>query len=130
MAPRPVKKAATRRTGASRKAPASGPVLGMKGRRLWSAYELLVDGVRGLVLLEEACRISDRLDKLDLLLRGDVDTWATLVHDVRTENYELKIDAALIEARQQASVLRQLMAALPLKGAAADDDADAWLDGL
>lgn len=97
---------------------------------MWSAYELLVDGVRGLVLLEEACRISDRLDKLDLLLRGDVESWATLVHDLRTHDYELKIDAALIEARQQASVLRQLMAALPLKGAAADDDADAWLDGL
>jgi hypothetical protein len=97
---------------------------------LWDAYHLLVDGERGLVLLEEAARIVDRLAKLDELLRGEADVWVRLVHDVRTEDYELKVDGALIEARQQASVLRQLIAALPLKGAVGDDDADAWLDDL
>lgn len=98
---------------------------------MWSAYEMLVDGERGLVLLEEAARIADRLDKLDALLRGDADVWARLVHDVRTKDYELRIDSALIEARQQASVLRQLIAGLPLKGMPANDaDSDAWVDDL
>jgi hypothetical protein len=40
-----------------------------------------VDGQRGLVLLEEACRIADRLDRLDALLVGDTDVWFRLVHN-------------------------------------------------
>ena len=61
------------------------------------------------VLLDEACRTADRLDKLDALLQGDADVWCRLVHDLRTEDYELKIDAALSEARQQAGALRLLI---------------------
>ena len=106
------------------------PVLGARGARLWAAYVDLVDGVRGLVLLEEAARTADRLDKLDEILRGDVEVWAKLVHDLRTEDYELRIDSALVEARQQASVLRQLIGSLPLKGVSNDDDPDSWLDAL
>lgn len=104
---------------------------GTRGQRLWDAHHEQIDGQRGLVLLEEACRIADRLDKLDGLLRGDADVWARLVHDLRTEDYELRIDGALIEARQQANVLRQLIAALPLREAAGDgDDGEGWVDGL
>lgn len=102
--------------------------LGPKGRRLWAAWAERVDD-RGLVLLEEACRISDRLDKLDALLIGDADVWCRLVHSLRTEDYELRIDAALIEARQQASVLRQILVGLPLKEPdGSDDDEEGWLD--
>lgn len=105
--------------------------LGPRGSRLWEAYSGLVDGQRGLVLLEEACRIADRLDRLDALLVGDTDVWFRLVHNTRTEDYEIKVDAALTEARQQASVLRQLIASLPLSKESDDPDGgDAWLNGV
>lgn len=127
MAPR---KAPTARK-ASTKAPTrrrkAEPVT--RGRRLWRSLAERVDGERGLVLLEEACRIADRLDKLDALLKGDADVWCRLVHDTRSEDYELRIDSALIEARQQANVLRQLLAGLPLKEAAGDsDDDEDWVN--
>lgn len=64
-------------------------------------------------ILLEACRAVDRLDQLDELLCGDVDVWARIVHNARTEDYELKIDAALTQANSTASQLRQLLAALP-----------------
>lgn len=83
------------------------------------------------MLLEEAARIADRLDRLDALLVGDTDVWFVLVHNTRTEDYEIKVDAALVEARQQASVLRQLIASLPLAKESGDPDSgDAWLDGM
>ncbi len=66
------------------------------------------------VQLEEACRAKDRLDKLDRILTGEVETWAALVHDVRTEDYELKIDAALSQANSTANLMKQLLAALRL----------------
>lgn len=85
------------------------------GRKLWRDIESAHDlDAPQKAMLEEACRIKDRLDKLDELLRGDVETWATLVHDLRTQDYELKIDGALSEARQQANQLKQLLIALRL----------------
>lgn len=107
------------------------PRFGPKGQRLWAELADVVDGERGRVLLEEACRIADRLDKLDELLRGDVDVWCRLTHRLLTKDYEVKVDGALIEARQQAGVLRLLIAGLPVKEAAGDvDDPDAWLASL
>jgi len=85
------------------------------GRALWDAIDAdheLTTQQR--VQLEEACRAKDRLDRLDLLLRGDVDTWAFLTHNVRTEDYELKIDAALTQANATANLMKQLIAALRL----------------
>ena len=108
----------------------SSDTLGPRGRRLWDAYASAADGQRGLVLLEEACRIADRLDRLDALLVGDTDVWFRLIHNTRTEDYEIKVDAALVEARQQASVLRQLIASLPISKESGDGDPDSWLDDL
>lgn len=89
--------------------------LGAGGKRLWKGvtdvHEL--DDTQ-LVQLEEACRAKDRLDKLDELLRGDVEVWATLTHNLRTEDYELKIDAALSQANATANLMKQLLAALRL----------------
>jgi hypothetical protein len=125
------KKAAPRKAASAKKpAPRAVPGgHGVRGRRLWEAHREQVEGERGLVMLEEAARIADRLDKLALLLSGDEEVWAYLVHDVRTEDYELRIDSALIEARQQANVLRQLVAGLPLKESddSDADDPDAWV---
>ena len=63
------------------------------------------------VQLTEACRAKDRLDKLDALLSGDVDTWAY----IDTEGVpSLRIDAALAQANTTANLMKQLLAALRL----------------
>lgn len=67
-----------------------------------------------LVTLTEACRAKDRLDKLDELLRGEADTWMRLTHRLQTDDYELKIDAALSGANATANLLKQLLASLRL----------------
>jgi hypothetical protein len=71
------------------------------------------------VLLEEACRIADRLDKLDRLLDGDADTWLTLVEDRGDPDRQtVVVDKPLAEARQQALALKQIVAELRASGAA------------
>ena len=89
--------------------------LGAGGSALWDeiteAHDL--DAVQ-VAQLTEACRAKDRLDRLDLILRGDVDTWATLVHRTQTNDYELKIDRALTDANATANLMKQLLAALRL----------------
>lgn len=87
--------------------------LGERGSALWAA--MVADrsfSPSAGVLLAEACRLADRLERLDQILRGDVEVWARLVHDLRTDDYELRIDGALSEARQQANTLRQIVATL------------------
>jgi hypothetical protein len=71
------------------------------------------------VQLEEACRAKDRLDKLDLILRADVDTWAKLTVDVSSDGqvYELRMTQALSQANATANLLKQLLAALRLPDA-------------
>lgn len=127
------KKPAARGKKAAKRPAKKASGLATRGRRLWVALHDKVDGERGLVLLEEACRIADRLDKLDALLKGDADVWCRLVVDINGDGsvYELRVSSALIEARQQANTLRQLVASLPLKEAAGDgdDDEDDWVNG-
>jgi hypothetical protein len=43
-----------------------------------------------------------------------VETWATLTHRLQTEDYELKIDAALAQANSTANLMKQLLAAMRL----------------
>lgn len=68
------------------------------------------------VLIEEACRIADRLERLDALLGGDVDSWARIERKFRGSDriIELVFDDALAEARQQANTLRQIITSLKL----------------
>ncbi|MFI6238351.1 hypothetical protein ACIBEF_00565 [Micromonospora sp. NPDC050795] len=89
--------------------------LGAGGRELWSsiADEYELDPAQKVQLLE-ACRAKDRLDRLDGLLRGDIDSWARLTHRLQTDDYELKIDAALTQANATANLMKQLLAALRL----------------
>jgi hypothetical protein len=90
------------------------------------ALEEVVEGnPPATVLLEEACRIADRLDKLDALLVGDADVWCRLVADLNSEStYELRVSSALVEARQQAAVLRQLVASVVALAPKESDDGD------
>lgn len=89
--------------------------LGTGGAALWDAVtdEHELDKVQ-LVQLEEACRAKDRCDRLDLLLCGEVDTWARLVHRTLKDDYELKIDNALAQANATANLMKQLLAAMRL----------------
>jgi hypothetical protein len=92
--------------------------LAERGSALWEAlHEGLTWDPAGALLVAEACRMADRLEKLDLLLRDDIGEWARVV-----ENYDsggkreinLEIDDALAEARQQQNTLLQLLTKLGL----------------
>lgn len=84
------------------------------------------------VMIIEAARIKDRLDKFDRLLSGDEDRWLRLVPsrgDV--EVLEVKADSALQESRQLAVVLRQMLAEIRRqKGDAGGQDDDDGLSDL
>lgn len=88
------------------------------GRALWKsiADEHELDAPQ-LVQLTEACRAKDRLDKLDALLRGDVDVWAEVYTNPDGFPVSLRIDAALQRANDTANLLKQLLAALRLPDA-------------
>jgi hypothetical protein len=62
------------------------------------------------VLLDEACRIADRLDRLDALLAGRDDGWLRLSYE--GDQVTVVVDALLAESRQQATALRGLVAEL------------------
>lgn len=87
---------------------------GPGGQRLWdaitAAHELDAQQV---VQLTEACRMKDRLDKLDELLRGDVGAWAT-IEDFDGHPSVLVISSALDKANTTANVMKQLLAAMRL----------------
>ena len=97
--------------------PTAPPGLGTGGHALWSAIvrDHALDAAQ-LVQLTEACRAKDRLDKLDGLLRGDLDAWARLTYKLRSDEneYVLTIDGALTQANATANLLKQLLAALRL----------------
>lgn len=87
----------------------TGPVT--RGETLWRQMngDQLLPPAR--VLLEEACRIADRLDRLDTLIDGDAKSWVSLVEDRGdAERQIVVIDRLLAEARQQAIALKQLIA--------------------
>lgn len=87
--------------------------LAARGRRLWrEMHEAAEFNPAERVLLEEACRLTDRLEKLDAILRGDAATLVEIVYDHDGEPLRLAVDGVLAEARQQQNVLKQIVAAL------------------
>ncbi|WP_285554862.1 hypothetical protein [Actinoplanes regularis] len=89
-----------------------------RGERLWREMkgDDLPPATR--VLLEEACRIADRLDQLDRLLGGTARDWVSLVEKKGDpERQCVVIDKPLAEARQQATALKQLIAEIRAAGA-------------
>lgn len=104
--------------------------LAVRGRRTWAALADRVADDRGWVLLEEVCRIADRLDSLARALTGENRQLLELAIDEGIATFV--VDNALVEARQQANALRQLVSALPLKETPSGetDPADDWVAGL
>lgn len=86
--------------------------LGARGLRLWKSIATgqKLSEVESQNLVE-ACRIADRLEKLDELIRGDEDVWFRLKLP-RTDDgvVELLINDPMKEARMHAAALRQLIA--------------------
>jgi len=96
--------------------PARTPAgLGPGGRSLWRAItgDHSLDATQR-VQLEEACRAKDRLDKLDKVLRGDVDTWVKILSDEGHLTCRLQVAPALGKANETANLMKQLLAALRL----------------
>lgn len=81
------------------------------GRRLWR--EMQGDTLSGSrrVLLEQACRIVDRLDRLEAILNGRDRAWLT-VQIADDGEATLMVDKLLGESRQQATALKQILAEL------------------
>lgn len=86
------------------------------GRQLWRDVTRDHPGLNRvqLVQLHEACRMKDRCDKLDQLLRGDVDAWATIVPSDVEGEFKLQIAGALGRANETANSMKQLLAAMRL----------------
>lgn len=86
------------------------------GRALWTGvverYSPLTEPQ--LVQLHEAARMKDRCDRLDLILRGDVDTWARLTLDTTGEVYDVRVTSVMMRAGEAAQHMKQLLAALRL----------------
>ncbi len=100
--------------------PAAPKGLGPGGRALWRSIVTdhpELDGMQR-VQLTEACRMKDRCDKLDAVLRGDTDTWMDLVLDATGEVYDVRVTGALSKANETANSMKQLLAALRLPDAA------------
>ena len=95
--------------------------LGARGRKLWReiAADHTLDAQQK-IMLEEACRTADRLERLDEALRGDESVWLRLLpsvdddDDTEVARFDLVITGPLSEARQQQNILKQLLASLRL----------------
>lgn len=102
-----------------------------RGRALWSSLGQTAGTAAGELALE-ACRLADRLEQLDAYLGGR-DAWLDLVENVEgSGRYEIVIDKALEQARQQALAFKQLLAELGITAvpAAAVEPAKSPLDQL
>lgn len=88
-----------------------------RGRAFWDEItEGYTLDAPQMLQLEEVCRTADRLEALDRLLTGDASDWIEVTEKKGSggEQVEVVIDKALSEARQQANILKQLIAALRL----------------
>jgi hypothetical protein len=89
--------------------------LGAGGRKLWKgvtdAHEL--DEAQ-LAQLTEACRMKDRLDKLDKLLRGEEESWIRISAPSLEGVSVITVHGAFDKAAAGANVMKQLLAALRL----------------
>lgn len=97
----------------ARKCDVTSRSFGPMGQRLWREC----DGDRATgtrwALIVEACRIADRLDKLERMLGGDSRDWLSIVEDKgNPERLMVVVDKLLAESRAQAVALKQIVSEL------------------
>lgn len=96
-----------------------------RGLAFWSEVTDSVDlDPSGLVLLGEACRIIDRLDRLSSALNGGGRDWLKLADEIEVVNkrfgegknisVKVAVDGLLSEARQQQLALKAVLAQIGL----------------
>jgi hypothetical protein len=95
------------------------PGLGDGGRRLWAEVKAARKelGPGEAVLLEEACRMKDRLDRLAIQLTGNpfVEFLEEEGKDGDAAQFVLTVNSAMAEARLTATALRGYMISLGLE---------------
>jgi ribosome recycling factor len=77
-----------------------------------------------LVLIEEACRLVDRLDRLDAIVNGAERSWLKLEYADDGVEVTVVVDKVLTEARQQQIALKQIVAELRQAARQAVEDAN------
>lgn len=83
-----------------------------RGRRLWAELAADKPSPAEAILIEEACRLADRLDKLDAILGGRDKAWITIEIPDGGVAAEVVVDKVLSEARQQQIALKQILGEL------------------
>jgi len=97
--------------------------LGERGQALWRSLggDTTTDGARA-VLIAEACRLADQLEKLDQIITGDDATWLELEIPVgKPIKLVIPVQAAIAERRQSVTVFRHVLAQLWNVGTAAGE---------
>lgn len=97
--------------------------LGSRGSRLWDAESGKIADEGHLILLEEACRTTDTLERLNTLVHADETQWLELVrNDVESTDEVLEVrvvvNGVLVEQRQQQDVFKRQVGELRLAKAA------------
>lgn len=94
-----------------------------RGRKLFDALCSDDDPLEIRALALEAARMKDRLDQLDLVLAGDVDTWLEIAESRGRGECVVIVDNALGQARLYAGTLRQTIAGIhELRGGASESE--------
>ncbi|WP_367582234.1 hypothetical protein [Tsukamurella tyrosinosolvens] len=80
---------------------------GTGGAALWDELHDDLDPADLTALIQEACRVKDRLDRLHAAIQAD-----GIVDLIERDGdvFEVKVDNVLSEARQQAGALQRLLA--------------------
>lgn len=79
-----------------------------RGRSIWVAFEADKLPAGNRALIHEIARSADALDRLDALLVGRRDAWATIVFSDMGD-VTLTVDGVLAERRQQQTNLKNLL---------------------
>lgn len=101
--------------------------LGPGGAALWAELHEETDPADLTVLIQEACRMADRLDQLDGALKAD-----GILRLIEREDdvVEVVVSSPMSEARQQANALRLLLTDIAKRRGTGGDDEDDGLSDL
>lgn len=85
--------------------------LGPAGERLRASLGAEEDPAWLDLMVTEACRMADRLERFDRLLRGDISTWLYLdLETIESGHVAIVLNNAVSEARQLAGAFARLVA--------------------